>query len=137
MDGRQLKVTFIMDLDSLENAFDRMEEHNIEYQCSNVTNVQAQMTYKADSKKVEKSGYDYKAADNYEKEIAELSKEMKKLDQMSDMYKRWYNDLLEKHCRVIRSLYFDKHWKVKDIASLLGEDEYKIELIVFNNTDIF
>lgn len=129
MDGRQLKVTFVMDLDTLEDAFDKMEKHSVEYQCSNVTNVQAQMTYKA--------GYDYKAADNFEKEIAELSKEMKELDQKSDMYKRWYNDLLDKHCRVIRKLYFDMHWKVKDIASFLDEDEYKIELIIFNNTDIF
>ena len=132
MDKRIIKANLILDLNTIEDVFDQMEANNIESQASKFTTVQAKVIYEID----QKDQKDKKSIDVHEKEYAELSKTAREAEEKAGRWKEWHDEILKRYCNTIRKLYHEKHWTAHDIAKFLEEDEYKIELIIFNNYDI-
>lgn len=133
MDKRLIKANFILDLNTIKDAFDQMEANNLESQASRFTTVQAQVIYEKDEKDKKSTRV---VADDYEKEYAELSKTAREAEEKAGRWKEWHGEILKRYCNTIRKLYHEKHWTAHDIAKFLEEDEYKVELIIFNNYDI-
>lgn len=132
MDKRIIKANFILDLNTIEDAFDQMEAHNIESQASEFTTVQARVVYEID----QKDKKDKKSIDDHEREYAELSKSAREAEEKAGRWKEWHGEILKRYCNTIRKLYHEKHWTARDIAKFLEEDEYKVELIIFDKYDI-
>ena len=123
MERRLLRVNFLLDLDKLSETYETMKSDNIEYMRSKTIDLKGEIEYRM-------------LSEECERKIDESAKEISKSIEQENRYKEQYEEILGRYCDAMRKLHFNCKWSTRDIAEFLNEDEPKIEMIIFDGSDI-